>query len=89
MIGLIGATGEVGKHTLSFLKSKAKLCLLVRDLKKISGLVSDNIQVRKFDFTEFDENAFDGVKSLLWILPNNHQEMQFDEKMRLTYSLMS
>ena len=80
MIGLIGATGEIGKQTyLNLVRSDAHLCLLVRNINKIAGLLSDKVEARQFDFSKLTKNVFNDIESLLWILPNNHTEIELNE----------
>lgn len=91
MIGLTGATGEIGKLTLtSLLDAGAKLCFLVRDPKKIHHFLNQyikknncdlrgKVEVRPFDFNNFNRQVFKQIKVLLWILPNNHNTMDFNE----------
>ena len=80
MIGLMGVTGEVGKQTyLRLANSGVNLCLLVRDVNKVSELLTENVKARQFDFTKVTENVFDDIKSLLWVLPINHTEIELNE----------
>lgn len=60
--------------------SKDKLCLLVRDPQKAARLFDPEIILRQFDLTQFDEKSFAGIHSLLWILPNNYAELNFNEE---------
>ena len=36
--------------------------------------------MRKFDFENLDREIFEGIQSLLWVLPNNHTQIQLYEK---------
>jgi NAD(P)H dehydrogenase (quinone) len=72
MIGITGASGQLGLTTIQFLLNKAapeNIVAIVRDPEKIEDLAKRGVMVRKADYNDYDSlvPAFKGVKKLLQI----------------------
>jgi len=87
MIGITGASGEVGAKVSQVLSDlNVKHCLLLRDLKKVEPFRNENITARVFDWSLPNSSVLQDLTALFWLLPNEHRHLINAEKEWLDYA---
>ncbi len=90
MIGITGATGEVGHKVWQLLLAKnIDSYALVRDPTKLIEFTNKHEYIRKFNFESFCLKTFQGINVLFYVLPNNHDTMTYNEADLLTAAKQS
>jgi len=72
-IGVVGATGTVGSELIKILSTKKNISIhaFVRDIEKAKRMNLDHVQLRQFDFSALDQNVFNGIDRIFWLVPAN------------------
>ncbi len=93
MIGVIGATGQVGKELVSILaKQRCDFVALVRDKVRASHVLGENTPMKEFDFTDplSFNNALHGLKNIFLVINQGENLDIFSKKLvRSAFSRLS
>ncbi len=72
-IGVVGATGNVGSELIKILLHKKNISIhaFVRDIEKVKRANLAPVELRQFDFSVLDQNVFNGIEKIFWLVPIN------------------